>query len=129
VAAYFALTTLRIAVASATAFVVAQLTDMKLFDALRKLAWWKTPVISSTIGSVLDTFLFFGIAFSAFTFALSPDGSDWAMESVPLLGVGPEYALWVSLAVADLGIKILFALLMLIPYRVLIDREQGIASR
>jgi queuosine precursor transporter len=128
VASYYALTTLRIAVASATAFAVSQLTDMKLFDSLRKLAWWQTPIISSSIGSVLDTLIFFGIAFSAMSFALSPDGNDWAMESVPLLGVGPDLALWVSLAVADLGIKLLFALLMLIPYRVLIGRDREVTS-
>ena len=128
VAAYYTLTTLRIAVASATAFLVSQLTDMKLFDSLRKLAWWQTPIISSSIGSVLDTLIFFGIAFSAMSFALSPDGNDWAMENVPLLGVGPELALWVSLAVADLGIKLLFALLMLIPYRVLIGRDREVTS-
>jgi queuosine precursor transporter len=123
-ASFFSLTTLRIAVASATAFLIAQLTDMKLFDSLRNLAWWKTPIISSTVGSVLDTFLFFGIAFSAFTFALSPDGNSWAMEAVPLLGFGPETALWISLAIADLGIKLLMVLVMLIPYRVLIRRNK-----
>ncbi len=123
VAALYALTTLRIAIASAVAFLVAQLTDMKLFDRFRQLAWWKTPIISSTVGSVIDTFLFFGIAFSALTFALLPDDSTGVLEVVPLLGVGPELPLWMSLAVADLGIKFVFALLLLIPYRVVINRE------
>lgn len=123
IASFFSITTLRIAIASATAFLVAQLTDMKIFDSLRNLAWWKTPVISSTVGSILDTFLFFGIAFSALTFTVFPDDHTWAMESVPFLGFGPEVALWVSLAAADLGIKLLILIILLVPYRYVISRR------
>lgn len=119
VAAQFDVSTWRIAIGSAAAFLTAQFLDIALFNRLRKLSWWKTPVISSVIGSVVDTFLFFSIAFSAATFVLMSDGNDWALETVPLLNVGPEYPLWVSLAVADLGIKLILLPLLLIPYRIL----------
>lgn len=119
VAAFFAVTTLRIAIASATAFLVAQLFDIKIFDRFRNLAWWKGPAISSAVGSVVDTFLFFGIAFSAATYVLMADGNSWALEPAPLLGVGPVLPLWVSLAVADLGVKMVMLLALLLPYRLL----------
>lgn len=125
VASFFALTTLRIAVASAIAFLVAQLTDMKLFDRLRNLAWWKTPLISSSIGSVLDTFIFFGIAFSSLTFTLWPDGNAWALDPVPIWGIGPVFPLWVSLALADLMIKLVLSLLMLLPFRMVLHRHSN----
>ena len=70
--------------------------------------------------SALDTFLFFGIAFSA---ALNPllgaDAAAWAQGPAPLLGTGPEAPLWVSLALADLGIKLLLTLVTLLPFRLL----------
>jgi uncharacterized PurR-regulated membrane protein YhhQ (DUF165 family) len=122
VASFFALTTLRIAIASAIAFFLAQLTDMKIFDRFRGLAWWKTPMISSTIGSILDTFIFFSIAFSTATFLLLPDSNTWATELVPVLGIGPMLPLWVSLALADLGIKLVLATFMLLPYRLVLTR-------
>ena len=120
VAAFFALTTWRIALASAFAFLVAQLIDVFLFQRMQHLAWWQTPVISSTIGSVIDSFLFFAIAFSALTFALVADGNDWAQALVPLLGIGPVLPLWTSLAVADLGVKLLALPFLLLPYRLFI---------
>jgi uncharacterized integral membrane protein (TIGR00697 family) len=118
-ATVLALTTFRIAIASATAFLVAQLLDVKVFDRLRNLPWWQTPALSSAIGSVVDTFLFFGIAFSATTYLLIADGNDWALEVVPLLGIGRELPLWVSLAFADLGIKLAMIFVLLLPYRYL----------
>ena len=115
------LTTFRIAIGSDTAFYVAQTLDVYVFSNLRArgFTWWKTPIISSTIGSFVDTFIFFSIAFSAFTFALLMDANDWAQELIPLLGFGPILPLWVSLAVADLGVKLILLPLLLIPYRVL----------
>ena len=116
-ASVFDLTTLRIAIASAVAFLVAQFLDVKVFLSLQHQTWWQAPAISSVVSSVVDTFIFFSIAFSFTTFAYMIDGNDWAQEMVPLLGIGREFPLWVSLAVADLGIKILMVLALLIPYR------------
>jgi len=111
-------TTLRIAVASGTAFLVAQLTDVAIFDALRGGRWWKAPLVSTLIGSALDTALFFGLAFSA---ALPADvNTGWANEAVPLLGHGPVTALWVSLATADWLVKLGLALLALVPFRIIV---------
>jgi queuosine precursor transporter len=121
-ASWWSLTTLRIAIASTVAFLFAQLTDMKIFDKLRKFAWWKAPIVSSVIGSTIDTLLFFGIAFSALTFTILPDANVWATEIVPLWGIGPEAPLWISLALADLVIKLMFALILLVPYRFFIKR-------
>jgi uncharacterized PurR-regulated membrane protein YhhQ (DUF165 family) len=79
-------------------------------------------MISSTIGSILDTFIFFSIAFSTATFLLLPDSNTWATELVPVLGIGPMLPLWVSLALADLGIKLVLATFMLLPYRLVLTR-------
>jgi queuosine precursor transporter len=122
VASFFALTTLRIALASASAFLVAQLLDVKIFTRLRNYAWWQRPAISSTLASIVDTILFFSIAFSATTFFLLPDGNTWAQELVPFLGVGYLLPLWMSLAVADLAIKLVMVLVLLPPYRALSSR-------
>lgn len=125
-ASFFDVTTLRIAIASATAFLVAQILDVKVYLRLQHLAWWKTPVLSSVVGSIVDTFIFFSIAFSATTFALLLDGNVWTQEIVPLLGIGRQFPLWVSLAVADLGIKLLMVLVLLLPYRLLIQNKPHI---
>lgn len=116
-------TTLRIAVGSGTAFLVAQLLDVKLFDMLRKGRWWVAPLVSSLAGSVVDTALFFGIAFSS---ALPADANTgWANEVVPLLGYGPETALWMSLATADWMVKFALALLALVPFKLAIRNLLG----
>ncbi|GIL00405.1 MAG: membrane protein [Alphaproteobacteria bacterium] len=111
------LATPRIAIASGTAFLCAQLLDTQLFDRLRQRAWWQAPLVSSLIGSVLDTVLFFGIAFSA-TFAFVDrltGGADGSLAfAVPF--VGGEVPLWVSLAVGDFAVKVLTGLAMLVPY-------------
>tara|TARA_A100001011_G_scaffold30088_1_gene29094 strand:+ start:389 stop:937 length:549 start_codon:yes stop_codon:yes gene_type:complete len=90
------LISIRIAIGSGTAFLVAQLLDVKIFDSLRKKEWFIAPLTSSTIGSVVDTFIFFSISFYA--------------TEVP----------WVTLAFGDLTVKILVALIMLIPFRLLL---------
>lgn len=112
------LVTLRIAVASGIAFLTAQLLDVAIFDRLRHGKWWQAPVFSSMIGSSVDTALFFSIAFSGTLTWLEP-GNDvsWAAEMLPLLGLGPTAPLWVSLAVADWGVKLAMALVALIPFR------------
>jgi uncharacterized PurR-regulated membrane protein YhhQ (DUF165 family) len=110
------LATPRIAVASGAAFLTAQLLDVAAFDRLRAGAWWRAPLVSSTLGSVVDTALFFTLAFSA-TVTLGFPVEDWAVAPAPLLGVGPAAPFWVSLAVGDFGVKMLMALVALGPYR------------
>jgi len=90
------LISIRIAIGSGTAFLIAQLLDVQIFDRLRKKDWFIAPLTSSLIGSTVDTFLFFSISFYA-------------------TGVT-----WVTLAFGDLAVKILVALTMLIPFRFLL---------
>jgi len=87
------LISLRIAIGSGTAFIVAQLLDVQIFDKLRKKKWFIAPLVSSCIGSIVDTFIFFSISFYG--------------TNIP----------WVTLSFGDLMVKILVALLMLIPFR------------
>ena len=117
------LVTLRIAIGSGTAFLIAQLLDVSIFDRLRRDVWWKAPLISTLIGSTVDTFLFFFIAFAGQMTFLEPQvGTEWANEPTPLLGVGPGLPYWVSLAIADLGVKLTIALILLIPFRTVSQR-------
>ena len=114
------LVTWRIAIGSGLAFLAAQMIDVGVFDRLRQGSWWRAPLVSSFVGSAVDTALFFSIAFSAtFAFIDRNDPNGWALDAVPLLGAGPEFPLWVSLAVADFGVKLALALLALAPFRVL----------
>tara|TARA_R110002124_G_scaffold86400_2_gene223454 strand:+ start:733 stop:1353 length:621 start_codon:yes stop_codon:yes gene_type:complete len=115
--------TLRIAIGSGTAFLVAQLVDVLVFDRLRQGRWWRAPLVSSLIGSSLDTALFFTIAFSSWLAFVEP-GNDvsWANEALPLLGLGPVVPLWASLAVADFGVKLALALVALVPFRLIAGR-------
>ncbi|MEL6744853.1 MAG: queuosine precursor transporter [Pseudomonadota bacterium] len=112
------LATPRIAIASGTAFLLAQLLDVSVFDALRKGRWWIAPLFSSVIGSALDTILFFALAFAP-AFAMLDFG---AAESgslgfpVPLLGLFTEVPLWASLAAGDFIVKMMVGLAMLLPY-------------
>ena len=119
------LVTLRIAVASGTAFLVAQLTDVSIFSALKNGKWWRAPLASSIVGSSLDTALFFSIAFSTTFIFIEPSNDvSWANEALPLLGLGPVAPLWVSLAVADWGVKLALALIALVPFKALVSRWQ-----
>ncbi len=114
------LVTWRIALGSGVAFLVAQMLDVAIFDRLRGGGWWRAPLVSSLAGSAVDTALFFSIAFAAVFAFLQPDlDQAWAAEVVPLLGLGPAAPLWVSLAVADWGVKLALALLALVPFRLL----------
>lgn len=114
------LVTLRIALGSGLAFLTAQLMDVAIFDRMRAARWWQAPVVSSIIGSSVDTALFFTIAFSASLSFLEP-GNDvsWAGEMLPMLGLGPVAPLWVSLAFADWLVKLSIALVALIPFRLI----------
>lgn len=120
----------RIAVGSGIAFLVAQLVDVFVFDRLRAGIWWRAPLASTIVGSILDTALFFTIAFSAsvpfFSEAANGDIS-WAWDVAPLLTFGSDAPLWVSLALADWIVKLSVALVALIPFRIFVHRifDQG----
>ena len=90
------LISVRIAIGSGTAFLVAQLLDVKIFDFFRKKKWFVAPLTSSLIGSTVDTFLFFSISFYA--------------TGIP----------WLTLSLGDLAVKIFVAIIMLIPFRLLL---------
>tara|TARA_B110000285_G_scaffold168353_1_gene188283 strand:+ start:216 stop:803 length:588 start_codon:yes stop_codon:yes gene_type:complete len=96
---------IRIAIGSGTAFLIAQLIDIEIFQKLRKNAWFVAPISSSIIGSIIDTFLFFSIAF---------------------LGTGIS---WITLAFGDLSVKLLMASLMLIPFRLLSFKIKDLNTR
>ncbi|MDJ1008248.1 MAG: queuosine precursor transporter [Paracoccaceae bacterium] len=117
------LVTFRIALGSGVAFLLAQSLDIAVFNRLRAGAWWRAPLVSSLIGSAVDTAVFFTVAFSA-TLAFLEPGNDvsWAGEMLPLLGVGPAAPLWVSLAVADWCVKLALALIALLPFRLIVGR-------
>ncbi|MGY6707956.1 MAG: queuosine precursor transporter [Rhizobiaceae bacterium] len=116
------LATPRIAIASGSAFLVAQLLDTQIFDRLRDNAWWKPPLVSTVIGSVVDTVLFFSLAFAT-TFAFLDTGlglEDGSLGfAVPFFGA--EVPLWVSLAFGDFCVKMLVGLVMLAPYGALLS--------
>ena len=90
------LISIRIAIGSGTAFLVAQILDVQIFDKLRKKEWFVAPLTSSLIGSTIDTFIFFSISF---------------------YGTGIP---WITLSLGDLSVKIFVALMMLIPFRLLL---------
>ncbi len=114
----------RVALASGTAFLLAQLADIAVFDRVRGGRWWSAPLASSVLGSALDTGLFFTIAFSAALSGLLPAADvAWANEVLPLIGVGPSAPLWMSLAAADWLVKLSLALVSLAPFRALTDRR------
>ena len=88
----------RIALASGTAFLVSQLMDVAIFNRLRRRAWWQPPLVSSVLGSFVDTALFFALAF-------------WG-TAMP----------WMTLAIGDYGVKVGIALMLLLPWRVVARR-------
>ena len=100
---YSDLISIRIAIASGSAFLIAQLIDVSIFDRLRKKVWFIAPLVSSLIGSSIDTFLFFSISF---------------------YGTGID---WITLSFGDLLVKIFVALVMLVPFRLLIYRFNDIS--
>ena len=119
------LVTLRIAIGSGCAFLVAHLIDITIFDRLRKNKWWKAPLISTIIGSSIDTALFFTISFSISLSYLEPSNDvSWANETLPVLGLGPILPLWVSLGFADWLVKLSLALIALLPFRLFVTQLQ-----
>ena len=119
------LATPRIAIASGTAFLVAQLLDVSIFNSMRNASWWRAPLISSVIGSVVDTILFFSIAFAG-TFGFLGFEDGFAIEIAPLLGLfAAEAPRWVSWALGDLGVKLIVGFAMLVPYGVALPYLTG----
>lgn len=121
----YAAVALRVAFASGIGFLCAQMTDVLIFDRLRDGAWWRAPLASTLVGATLDTALFFTIAFSASLTFFGPAADaeiSWAWGAAPFLTVGPEAPLWVSLAVADWGVKLALALIALVPFRMIVAR-------
>ncbi len=117
------LVTWRIALGSGLAFLSAQMLDVAVFHRFRQGRWWRAPLISTLVGSSVDTALFFTIAFSATLSFIEPANDvSWAGEVLPMLGVGPQAPLWVSLAVADWGVKLSLALIALVPFRIIVRR-------
>ena len=98
------LISVRIAIGSGTAFLIAQLLDVQIFDNLRKKKWFIAPLASSFIGSTVDTFLFFSISFYA--------------TGIP----------WFTLSLGDLAVKIFVALIMLIPFRLLLGTFRAVKA-
>ena len=100
------LATPRIAIASGTAFLAAQLLDVLVFDRLRRGNWWRAPLVSSVLGSTLDTALFFTLAFAA--------------TGLP----------WIGWAIGDLAVKLTVALAMLLPFRLMMGgRDAGVGRQ
>tara|TARA_B100000029_G_scaffold491941_1_gene552665 strand:+ start:844 stop:1431 length:588 start_codon:yes stop_codon:yes gene_type:complete len=95
---------IRIAIGSGTAFLIAQLIDVNIFDRLRKNKWFVAPLTSSLLGSIIDTFLFFSISF---------------------YGTGIN---WITLSLGDLSVKIFIAIIMLIPFRILLTQINEISN-
>ena len=102
---YSDIISIRIAIGSGVAFFIAQNLDIKIFDLLRKKTWYVAPLTSTVLGSMLDTFLFFAIAFYA--------------TGVP----------WITLACGDLVVKMIIALSMLIPFRLLLSSIRDISDK
>jgi hypothetical protein len=97
--------------------------DITVFNRLRRLDWWRAPLAASLVGSLMDTMIFFSIAFAAALTFLDPaDNVGWANKMLPLLGLGPMVPLWVSLATADWMVKMSLALTSLVPYRAIVLR-------
>jgi hypothetical protein len=101
---YSDLISIRIAIGSGTAFLIAQLIDVNIFDKLRKKKWFIAPLTSSLLGSSIDTFLFFSISFYGTSIN------------------------WITLSLGDLSVKIFVALIMLVPFRILLFRIKEISN-
>ena len=113
--------TLRIAIGSATAFLCAHLLDVTIFDRLRHGTWWSAPLVSTLIGSTLDTILFFFISFSLMMTSLL--GSDHNIDFFNEIVMGPlgfEQTRWIATAMVDWSVKVSIALVALIPFRMIV---------
>ncbi|MDM0045223.1 VUT family protein [Variovorax dokdonensis] len=104
VAASVAVAPVRIAAASGLAFIASQLLDIGVFHRLRQGRWWKAPLVATVIAAVLDSIVFWGIAFA---------GTE-----------GP----WITWALGDLGVKLAVGVFMLLPFRLLIGQSLARAA-
>jgi queuosine precursor transporter len=121
VALSFWLSEPRIAIASGTAFLIGQLLDISVFNELRRKTWWKAPLAASMVGTVIDTALFFSLAFASFFAILGPN-LDFATAPAPILGVfAAEAPRWMSWALGDLVVKIVVGVVLLLPYGALMN--------
>ena len=115
--------TLRVALGSATAFLVAQLVDVAVFDRMREGAWWRAPLASTLIGSSLDTALFFFIAFSATASGvLGADHNTEFFNEVVATPLGVDLTRWIGTAGVDWCVKVAIALIALVPFRLIIGK-------
>lgn len=114
--------TFRIAIASGSGFLLAQLLDIFIFTKLKDRSWWHAPLVSSIIGGALDTMIFFAVSFSiSLIFIFGADhNTEFMNQIVPILGIGGKASLWLSLALADYLVKLSLAILCLIPFRLLV---------
>lgn len=111
------LATPRIAIASGSAFLIAQLMDITVFNSLRQKTWWKAPFAAAMFGSVVDTILFFSIAFAAiFAWIDAMTGMSDSSLAEPASFLGLGVPLWASLAFGDFFVKVVMGTLMLVPY-------------
>ena len=118
----FYLATPRIAIASGTAFLTGQLLDIQVFDRLRRQSWWKAPFMATVFGSMLDTAIFFTMAFAAqFAFIDTLFGMDDGSLAFPVPFFGGQTQLWMALAFGDFCVKMLMGVLALIPYGALLN--------
>ncbi len=116
------LATPRIAIASGTAFLTGQMLDIQVFDRLRRQSWWKAPFMATIFGSILDTVIFFSLAFAArFAFIDAAFGMADGSLAFPVPFFGGETWLWMALAFGDLCVKVLMGVLALVPYRALLN--------
>jgi queuosine precursor transporter len=106
----------RIAIASGSAYLVGQLLDITLFNRLRRSSWWKAPLVSTLLGSALDTIIFFSLAFAAAFVFIGPN-DEFALGTAPILGiVAYDIPRWMSWAIGDFTVKLLIGFCMLLPY-------------
>jgi queuosine precursor transporter len=122
VALSFWLASPRLAIASGTAFLCGQLLDVTVFNRLRNGLWWTAPVLASVIGSVVDTVIFFSLAFAE-PFAFLGANDPFALGNAPLFGIlSQEAPRFISWGLGDLAVKLAIAVLALAPYRLLMNR-------
>ncbi|HWU61929.1 MAG TPA: queuosine precursor transporter [Ensifer sp.] len=106
----------RIAIASGTAYLVGQLLDITVFNRLRRLSWWKAPLVASLLGSAIDTVIFFSLAFAPI-FAFIGPNDDFATGWSSILGVfSTEAPRWISWLIGDFVVKLLCGVVLLLPY-------------
>ena len=121
VALSFVTSSPRIAIASGTAYLAGQLLDITVFNRLRRLSWWKAPLLGSIFGSVLDTAIFFSLAFAPIFVLIGPN-DGFAIEWAPILGIlATDAPRWISWALGDLSVKMLVGVVMLLPYGALMS--------